>query len=117
MGSIPGLTQWVNNPAVPAMSHGVGRRCGSDLIFSGCAARPAAVALIGPLAWEPPYAAGVALRKTKQQQQTNSLRAITHFLLSSFSINYVPCMEFSSSASLLFSSLSNPCNTFKTYLN
>ena len=28
--------------------------------------RPAAVALIGPLAWEPPHAAGVALKKLKK---------------------------------------------------
>ena len=28
--------------------------------------RPAAVAPIGPLAWEPPYAAGAALKKKKE---------------------------------------------------
>jgi len=34
--------------------------------------RPAAVAPIGPLAWEPPYAAGVALKsKNKTNKQTN----------------------------------------------
>ena len=36
--------------------------------------RPATVAPIGPLAWEPPYAVGVALkikkRKTKQNKKT-----------------------------------------------
>ena len=32
--------------------------------------RPASVAPIGPLAWEPPYATGVALKnKTKQKQK------------------------------------------------
>ena len=30
--------------------------------------RPVATALIRPLAWEPPYAAGVALEKTKRQK-------------------------------------------------
>jgi len=30
---------------------------------------PAATALIGPLAWEPPYAAGVALEKAKRQKK------------------------------------------------
>ena len=29
--------------------------------------RPAATALISPLAWEPPYATGVALKKTQKK--------------------------------------------------
>ena len=45
------------------MSCGVGRRHGSDLVWLG--RRPVATALIGPLAWEPPYAAGAALEKKK----------------------------------------------------
>ena len=51
-----------------AMSCGVGRRHGLDptLLWLWC--RLAAVALIGPLAWEPPYAAGVALEKAKKQK-------------------------------------------------
>ena len=43
------------------MSCGVGRRRGSDLEWLW--QRPAAVAPIGPLDWEPPYAAGVALKR------------------------------------------------------
>ena len=43
-GSIPGLAQWVN-----------------DLAWLWC--RQAAVAPIRPLAWETPYATGVALKK------------------------------------------------------
>ena len=31
--------------------------------------RPATAALIGPLAWEPPYAVGVALEKTKKKKK------------------------------------------------
>ena len=49
------------------MSHGVGHRRGLDpeLLWLWC--RPVATALIGPLAWEPPYAMCVALKnKTKQ---------------------------------------------------
>ena len=45
------------------MSCGVGCRCGSDLALLWLWLRLAAVALIGPLAWEPPYALGVALKK------------------------------------------------------
>ena len=42
------------------MSCGVGHRRGSDLVLLWW--RPAAVAPIGPRAWDPPYAAGVALK-------------------------------------------------------
>ena len=47
------------------MSYSVGHRPGSDLALLWLWHRPAAVAPIQPLAWEPPYAASVAL-KTKQ---------------------------------------------------
>ena len=43
------------------MSRGVGRRGGSDLC------RPAATAPIGPLAWEPLYAIGAALKRQKKK--------------------------------------------------
>ena len=53
------------------MSCGVGYRCGSDpeLLWLWC--RPAAKAPIRPLAWEPPYATGVALEKAKRQKNKN----------------------------------------------
>ena len=47
--SIPGLTQWVKDPA---------------LLWLWC--RPTAGAPIRPIAWELPYAAGAALKKNKQ---------------------------------------------------
>ena len=51
------------------MSCGVGRRRGSDAAWLWLWWRPAAVAPIPPLAREPPYAAGAALkRKTKQKK-------------------------------------------------
>ena len=49
-----------------AVSCGVGRRRGSDLVLLWLWHRLAATALIRPLAWEPPYAAGVALEKAKK---------------------------------------------------
>ena len=52
MGSIPGLTQWVKDLA---------------LLWLWC--RLAAVAPTGPLAWEPPYAAGVALKRPKKKKK------------------------------------------------
>ena len=45
-GSIPGLTQWVKDPM---------------LLWLWC--RRPAVAQIRPLAWEPPYATGAALKR------------------------------------------------------
>ena len=59
-GSIAGLAQWVKDPV--AMSCGVGHRCGLDPALLWLWHRPAAVALIRPLAWEPPYAASAALK-------------------------------------------------------
>ena len=49
------------------MSCGVGCRCGLDPILLWLWHRPAATALIIPLSSEPPYATGVALKKTKRQ--------------------------------------------------
>ena len=43
-----------------------GSPCGSDLTLLGLWRRPAATAPIRPLPWESPYAAGVALEKTKK---------------------------------------------------
>ena len=53
------------------MSCGVGRRRGSDLALLWLWRRPVATAPIGPLAWEPPHAAGVALEKAKKQKTKN----------------------------------------------
>ena len=46
-----------------AVSCAVGRRCGQGLVLLQLWCRPAATALIVPLAWEPPYAFGVALKR------------------------------------------------------
>ena len=55
-GSIPGLAQWVKDLA---------------LLWR----RLAAVALTQPLAWEPPYAAGVALKKIKKRKRKEKVKA------------------------------------------
>jgi len=54
------------------VSYGVGHTFGLDpaLLWLWC--RPASAALIGPLAWEPPCAAGAALEETKRQKRKRS---------------------------------------------
>ena len=54
------------------MTCGVGHRCNSDPALLWLWWRPVAAALISPLAWEPPYVMGAALKrqnKTKQKSQ------------------------------------------------
>ena len=53
------------------MSCGVGCRGGSDLALLWLWRRPVATGPIRPLAWEPPYAAGVAPEKAKRQKNKN----------------------------------------------
>ena len=54
--SIPGLAQWVK-----------------DLVLLWLWCRPADAAPIGPLAWETPYATGVALKSKKIKKIKNKL--------------------------------------------
>ena len=51
------------------MSCGVGRRCVSDPMLLWLWHRPEAIASIGPLAWETPYAMGAALKKKKKNKK------------------------------------------------
>ena len=57
------------------MSGGVGHRHGLDPALLWLWHRVAAVALTGPLAWEPPYASGAALKsKNKQKELDGHIR-------------------------------------------
>ena len=51
------------------MSCGAGYRCSLDRVLLWRWRRLAATAQIRPLAWELPYAEGVALEKAKRQRQ------------------------------------------------
>ena len=48
------------------MSCGVGLRHGSDLMLLWLWGRPAVIVPIQPLAWELPYAVGMALKRQKE---------------------------------------------------
>ena len=51
------------------MSYGVGSRRGSDMALLWLWHRLAATAPIGPLAWEPSYATGVAIKRQKTKKK------------------------------------------------
>ena len=51
------------------MSCGLDRRRGLDPALLWLWHRPATVALILPLAWEPPYATDVALKRQKKKKK------------------------------------------------
>ena len=67
-GSIPGHDQWVQDPACCELWWG-DRRLGSDPTLLCLWLWPAAIAPIGPLAWELPYASGPALKEKKKKKK------------------------------------------------
>ena len=88
-----------------AMGCGVGRRRDSDpeLLWLWC--RPVATAPIWPLAWEPPYATGVAQEKAKRpkNKETNKKaisilptqeHSISFYLFVLFSISFISVIVF-----------------------
>ena len=69
------------------MSRGVGRsRRGSELALLWLWCRPAATAPIGPLAWEPTYAVGAALKRTKRQKKKKITDGLIFLSLVYFSL-------------------------------
>ena len=61
------------------MSCGVGSRCGLDPVLLWLWYRPVTTALIPPLAWEPPYAAGAAQEIAKKTEKKKKKEKITAF--------------------------------------
>ena len=61
------------------MSCGVGHRHGLDPELPWLWHRPVATAPIGPPAWEPPYAVGVALKRQEKLVSLASERSSGHF--------------------------------------
>ena len=73
VGSIPGIAQWVKDLVVFVVSCGIGRRLGLDLALLWLWCRLEATAPIRPLAWEPPYAMGMALKGKKQNKTKKNI--------------------------------------------
>ena len=65
------------------MSCGVGRKCGSDVALLWLWCRPAAIALIRPLAWESAYAMGVALKRPKRKGKYEANKLLERSKMSS----------------------------------
>ena len=66
------------------MSCGVGYRRGLNLVLLRLWHMSAATALIRPLAWERPYAAGVALKRQKRQKKKYFVRRYFETMLVSY---------------------------------
>ena len=79
LASLSGLRIW------RCLSCGIDHRCDLDPVLLWLWYRVAAVDPIQPLAWEPPYATGVALKKQKKKKkkkiEVNFLRLQIKFLV------------------------------------
>ena len=59
------------------MSCGAGHRCSTDLVLLCLWCGPAVAASIRPLAWEPPYAVGEALKRQKKEKKKKKRKHVT----------------------------------------
>ena len=66
----------VGRGSVVAVRCSVGCRRGSDPALLWLWRRPVAMALIGPLAWESPYAARAALEKAKKKTNEQTKKSL-----------------------------------------
>ena len=74
-GLIPGLAQCVKGSGV-ASELCCRSQTGFDLVLLWLWCRPAGTAPIQPLAWEPPYAMGVALKDRKKKKKEKDCKGI-----------------------------------------
>ena len=80
VGLIPGFPQWVKNPVLPQGMVQVADMAGIPC-YCGCSiGRQIAAAQIPSLAWELPYAPGVALKSKKQTNKQTKDRLSTKII-------------------------------------
>ena len=77
------------------MSCGVGRRHGSDAALLWLWCRLAAIAPTGPLAWEPPYAVCVALKRQKTKKPRPFSQRVCKIVLVQYLMKIRECSGFS----------------------
>ena len=61
------------------MSCGVGGRRGSDPVLLWLWRSPVAIALMGPLAWEPPYAIGATQEMAKKKKKSTPWQSMSGY--------------------------------------
>ena len=71
----------------------MGHRRGSDPVLLWFWHRPVATALIGPLAWEPPYAAGVAQEIAKRQKKKKMWKTNIPIFIKKYKANKIYIKE------------------------
>ena len=85
------------------MIYGVGCRCGLDLALLWLWHRPAATATIQPLAWEPPYALGMVLKRQNKKAKTKQTKTPTKLMYKT-GIHMVKTVFFSNPSNNLLAS-------------
>ena len=80
------LQMWLRSGI--AVNCGVGCRRGIDPVLLCLWHRPEAAATLGPLAWEPPYAVGVALRRQKTKKKKKVHFKMVSSVISCFEIAF-----------------------------
>ena len=75
--SIPGLHWWVKDLVLPQAVVLVADTLDPALLWLWC--RLVATALIGPLGWEPPYDAGMTLKKPKKNKKQTKKQLCFHY--------------------------------------
>ena len=92
-GLIPGFAHCIEGSGI-ALRCGIGRRCRSDLALLWLWCRPAPATPIQLLAWELPYAVGVALKRKKVKMRPLAQALIWYVWCSCWATMGTPCYSY-----------------------